>query len=189
MSVENSYFSVEWTKLEEIPEGISMSSFLWEAVDEEPWLCRFPFGPQIDEYAFTSTRAHMIFSDWFRDIRGTMDHRLVGEFSSLFMDFGILYDDSYDCVPIAELPDAIVAAVNVEDWLVGSIPPERVIDLLSRAKKIDLVHVKEEFQRALDQVACDVLEDGGQVVDWMLSLTAGLEEVVAAKRGVIMGMA
>ncbi len=186
MSVESSYFSVDWPKLQELPAGIDLGEFLWEAVDEEPWLSEFPFGPEIDDYYFSSTRCHIFFSDWFRDVRSTMDPALVEEFSSLFMDFGILYDDTHAPVPIFEQPNGFVPS---GDWLIGLMPPTRVVDLYSRAKKINLLRVRKEFQRALEQTPCEVLEEGAVVVDWIRSLTAGLEEVAGSRCGVVMGMA
>lgn len=126
----------------------------------------------------------MSFKDWFSDAKSLMDPILVGKFSSLFQDIGLLMNDDYSYVPINR--DVVVD----DDWLIGAIPPEDVVELYRRAMELDREAVRSEFQKALDTKPSDMYDSGESVAERLDALRAGLDDVVNRKTfGIILGAA
>ena len=186
MGVENSYLAVDWLYLVSLPKtDDEFAASLFEAIDNEAdWISDVSFGEQIDPYYFESWNGLREFNDWFRERKQSMDQAFVKEFSSLFMDVGLLHkDDTFAPSPINE------EFLSSSDWLLASIPPARVADLAKRADAIDLDTVTREFQQGVDQMPCDMVPDGATIAQWVASLRDGLRATVNSDRGIIMGAA
>ena len=187
MSVENVYLSADWEELPNIDAELPVYQVLCEAIDTEDWICEVPFGSQIDAYYFSSTRAHIYLSDWFREAKGSMDRKFVYNFSRVFTGLGLLADDNHAFVPFREPPDGFEA---VDDWLLGVIPPARVVDLLSFIGEIDLDVAKKEIRRALRKTPAEGFPENEVVVsDWIAAANVGLQHVADAGWGIIIGSA
>jgi len=122
MSVNHSYFSLDWNKIPDVNDKGSFN-FIFELMDEGPfpeWIADVPFGKQIDDYLFSSWNGFMSFKDWFMNVRSCMNPTIVAQFTSLYQDVGLLMNDNYSYVPIKK-------DINFEDdWLLGAIPPAEV---------------------------------------------------------------
>lgn len=185
MSVNNCFLSIEWTRLDQIPEGDEFWTCLYEAMDDgADWLGDVPFGGQIDSYYFESWNGLMKFNDWFRERRKSMDQALVADFASLFLDVGLLHKDTtYAPDPIRK--DVVLGG----EWVLAAIPPEDVADLARRAEALDLEVTAREFQAAADAVPCDMVPDGETIAQWVAALREGLRATADAGRGIVMGAA
>ena len=185
MSINNSYFTVEWPRLESAPKNNELAGFLFNALEmSEEWLAPVPFGNQIDRYYFESWSGLMEFNDWFREARENMDPQTVDKFSSLYMEIGLLHrDDTYAPAPIKRGFEAS------NDWLLAAIPPEEVAVLAEKARSIDLKRVEIEFQNSVNNSPCGMVPDGATIVRWISSLADGLDTTAKSGRGIIMGAA
>lgn len=185
MSVNNTFIAVDWARLDAAPKDNELASYLLNAIDAaEEWLCPVPFGDQIDHYYFESWNGLAEFNDWFWEIRKNIDVNIAKEFSSLFMEIGLLHRD-----------DTFAPALTREgfelssDWLLASIPPNAVANLAAKAEAIDLERVAQEFQGAIIQTPCEIVPDGTTVSKWILSLRTGLRSTADSGRGIIIGAA
>lgn len=185
MSVTNIYIAIDWSRLDAASHDEDLAGYLLDALDAaEDWLCRVPFGDDIDPYYFESWDGLTEFHDWFREVRGAMDSAIVAEFAAVFMAVGLLHRDD------TAAPDPIKVGVDFSsDWLLAAIPPDLVARLASRAEALDLDRISQEFQRAADQLASEMVPDGATMANWLLALRAGLRETADAGRGMIMGAA
>lgn len=185
MSVNSQYLSVEWSRLSSRFKDEDFVEYLLEAYDRNAkWLGDVQFGKQIDPYYFQSWHGLIAFNDWFRNIRKKMNPEFVKDFAAVFKDAGLLYKDkTYGFHPIKKGFDF------EDDWLLASIPPEDVRELLERVQRLDLKQTEVEFQSAIEKVPCDMVPDGATIAQWVEALKDGLSAVVAQGRGIIMGAA
>jgi len=187
MSVNHNYLTLDWDKVPYVNEQGSFE-FLWELEDEDgsfpEWIQPVRFSDEIDDYRFSSWHGFMSFRDWFADAKSLMDPILVGRFSSLFQDIGLLMDDDFSFVPICR--DVVVD----DDWLLGAIPPEDLVELHRRSMDLNREAVRSEFQKALDVKPSDMYETGDAVAEWLDALRTGLDDVVKRRTfGIILGAA
>ena len=185
MSVEYSYIATDWAVLASAPRDDEFARFLFDQMDDcAEWLAPVQFGSQIDHYYFRSMQALMLFNEWFVEIMGEMDPEFMVEFSTLFMDFGLLFSEE-TCAP-----QPIRAGVDISsDWLIAAIPPQEVLRLTAKAEVIDLDRLANQFQCAADRYPCEVIPDGETVRNWVAALQDGLRATSASGRGIIMGAA
>lgn len=184
MSVNNSYISLDWSRLGSVPKDDDFAAYLFDEIDDEAdWVQMVPFGEQIDEYYFESWNGLMTFNDWFREQKSAMDQTFVKQFSALFMDVGLLHTDAFAPAPIKQELDF------PSDWLLASLPPAVVAELAARAESIDLEQTAREFQSAVDKAPCDMVPDGQSIADWVAALRDGLRASANAGHGIVMGAA
>ncbi|MDF3055878.1 MAG: hypothetical protein K0R17_93 [Rariglobus sp.] len=187
MNINNSYISLDWNKLSDTPVGNDdeIAGFFFSAIDEElPWLIPVPFGNEIDHYYFQSWNGLMEFNDWFRDQRREMNKEVIDPLAALFMDFGLLHEDT------TFTPNPIKKGITfTSGWLIGAIPPPEVKALLARAESLDLDSIQSEFHLAIQRMPCDMVPNKEMIQHWILSLITGLRSTISADRGIIIGAA
>jgi hypothetical protein len=183
MSVNHSYYSLDWEKISQI-EAQGSIEFLLEEMEESEmpdWISEVPFGRQVDGYYFSSWVWLMDFKEWFDKVRPIMESPTVKDFAALMQDVGLLMDDDFSFVPIN-------AGVDFEDeWLLGAIPPGEIQKLNERASGIDTGILLEEFQNALERHPSDQIESGKFIRDWFFALKEGLVAVESRSFGIILG--
>jgi hypothetical protein len=187
MSVDSTYFSVDWNHLPELPCGEELASALFGGVEAgAPWVRPVPFGKQVPPPIFESWMALVTFSDWFHEQKRGMNRQFVRAFTSVFKDAGLLFgeDDS--------APHAIKINKELDpsgEWLIAAIPPASVAELLAKAEALELQEAEREFHRALEEESCEVLPNGAAMVAWIEALREGLAATSAGGHGIIAGAA
>jgi hypothetical protein len=185
MSVNSSYYSLDWRRTPYIQENGNFD-FLFDYLEKgelPEWIEEVCFGKQTDPYMFSSWSGFMSFSDWFEEARSKMNPNLVAQFSSLYLDMGLLFDSDYALSPIKK------DIVFDDEWLLGAIPPEQVEALFVRSCQIDISILTSEFQKALNREPLDLLATGESVRDWLFALRDGLGDVQKKGFGIIIGAA
>jgi hypothetical protein len=180
MSVESSYFVVEWARFQSLPKDTDLDEHFILAPDthdeeeDGEWQAegsrRFELGNQIDRDAFESWGFFTDVSDWLRALRSKLDPSVERPFTQLFTAIGILFDDSYG-------PAAIKQGVEFSHSYIAAISPSSVQELLSTARALDRGALEREFDRLLSQHPCRGLPNGRAVVDWVDALQEGLASV------------
>lgn len=185
MSVNNSFFAIDWSHLKAAPKDDDLAGYCFDALDaEEEWICKLPFGEQIDDYFFESWDGLIEFSDWFHEVRELLDEGICGKIESLFTGLGLLFDQE----TIA--PDPMRLGFDfVGSWLIGSIPPKEVEEFKALADSINLNRLKKEFDRIVEDNPCELIPDGETMVNWVGSIQTGLRTTANIRRGIIIGAA
>lgn len=198
MSVETSYFIVDWAKLQGMaPDADLVEHFILgpdghgnsgdsdvaeEAFDagEGDEFEADETGPQWQaegaralefgdyDYYFQSWGFSTEFSDWLRPLRCQLDERVERPFAQLFKDIGIVFDDDYG-------PTAIKSGVAFSDSsLIATISPDDVASLRALVRGIDRAGLEREFGRMLTKRPCPGLPNGDVVVEWLDALDRAL---------------
>jgi len=169
MSVESSYFIVDWATLQSMPKDADLAEHFFLGSDEEDeeddeddedddggiededdedeeeeqaeGARRLDFGER--EYYFTSWNFFMEFSDWLRPVRGKLDERIKRPFTTLFTAIGVLFDDNHASA-------ALKSGVEFTDasWT-ASISPAEVKKLRTTVRSLDRRVLEAEFGRVL----------------------------------------
>lgn len=121
----------------------------------------------------------MEFLDWFMEVRETMPPKVVADFSSVFLDIGILYEDeAYAPTPIKKDTDL--------SWVTGAIPPADCVKILQRLENLDRAAIRQAFDEANEENPFDLFEDGETILAWIGSLEEGFQDIIQRGHGMLL---
>lgn len=145
MSVESSFYLVDWRILNKKYQQTKTTDFIAEAIEkEEPWLEDFAFDED-SSYPHESWKAMIDFSDWYRTARIRFPKGSDQRVFAFFRKMGCVSDENEKFSPIQEL------IPEEDEWVFAAISPESTQKLLKDFHTIKIHTLKQPIEAAINE--------------------------------------
>lgn len=145
MSVENSFYLVDWSILNKKYQQTKTTDFIAEAIEnEEPWLENFVFDEDSSNL-HENWKTMIDFSDWYRTARRRFPKGSDQKVFAFFRKIGCVSDEEEKFSPIQEL------IPEEDEWVFSAISPESTQKLLKDFHAIKIHTLKQPIEVAINE--------------------------------------
>lgn len=179
MSVENSFYLVDWSVLKKNYEETKATDFIGEALENaEPWLEYFVIDED-NSYLYESWNAMIDFSDWYRNARREFQVEADKDIYNFFKKIGCVSDEEEKFTPIQELMP------EEDEWVFSAISPESTNNLLEEFNLIDTHKIKKSIETAINDEVKELIPTFDDFLKYFNGFGKLIKTANDKKRGIL----